>query len=370
MNNSTTQPSTTDQQPAKGDLREQTLNLNWQEWLIVAAVMLPALYFLPHLNRRAAPILADLNYRTPTALSEDYWLFDQFTKRVDFDDEILVFGDSVIWGEFVPRQETLAQQLIAQRTDRVFRNAAVKGLHPLAMSGLVEDYADGVRNRRVIVHCNPIWMSSLERDLQTKQDGAFNQPKLLPQFDWRIKAYSATVEKRTAIAVERKTPLFGWAQHLRYVHCDGEDYPRWSLDEPYDFPKKLSMRFDEESEGKEVSWIERRIQPIDLPWLDLQDSLQWQAFQRTLRLLKARGNRVFVIVGPVNEHMLQQDSLRRYQALLAEIETALWNDDTPHLVLSLLPSDEYADLSHPLSAGYKHLAEQIVISESFENWLR
>ena len=57
-------------------------------------------------------------------------------------------------------------------------------------------------------------------------------------------------------------------------------------------------------------------------------------------------------------------------ALLGQIESVLSDNDTPHLMLGLLPSDEYADLSHPLSAGYERLAEEIVASESFGNWLR
>ncbi|MDP7107110.1 MAG: hypothetical protein QGH41_08540, partial [Roseibacillus sp.] len=44
--------------------------------------------------------------------------------------------------------------------------------------------------------------------------------------------------------------------------------------------------------------------PQSLDWVPLGNSLQWQGFQRLVRQLQARGNDVYVVVGPLNQHKL------------------------------------------------------------------
>ena len=47
--------------------------------------------------------------------------------------------------------------------------------------------------------------------------------------------------------------------------------------------------------------------------------MQWHAFQRVVQILQRRGNRVFVLLGPFNEHMLKPASRKRYQEINKEI---------------------------------------------------
>jgi hypothetical protein len=83
-----------------------------------------------------------------------------------------------------------------------------------------------------------------------------------------------------------------------------------------------------------------------------------------VELLRQRGNRVFVLVGPFNEHLLTPDSRERYQKVKAVIAAWLEEKQVPHAVPSPLPSEQYGDASHPLAGGYKQLARQLA-KESF-----
>jgi hypothetical protein len=65
--------------------------------------------------------------------------------------------------------------------------------------------------------------------------------------------------------------------------------------------------------------VQERNPRHDYRWVDLNTSLQWQAFQSMVEILQQSGNRVFVLVGPFNEHLLTEQSLQRYQHVKATI---------------------------------------------------
>ncbi len=85
----------------------------------------------------------------------------------------------------------------------------------------------------------------------------------------------------------------------------------------------------------------------------------WQAFRRLVGTLQERGNRVFVLVGPLNEHMLDPVNAVLYRDILQGAESWLEHQGIPHFIPPVLPSDVYADLSHPLSQGYAILAQDL-----------
>jgi hypothetical protein len=107
-------------------------------------------------------------------------------------------------------------------------------------------------------------------------------------------------------------------------------------------------------------WYKSGIKQQDYAWVDLEASLQWRAFRGIVEDLRQRGNRVFVLVGPFNEHLLTREGLRKYQALKAGITAWLQAEQVPHLAPTPLPSEHYGDASHPLAPGYSHLARELL----------
>jgi hypothetical protein len=112
----------------------------------------------------------------------------------------------------------------------------------------------------------------------------------------------------------------------------------------------------------------QRIDRYNPRWVNLATSPQWQAFQRTVATLQARANRVFVLVGPFNEHMLKEPSLTRYLTIKRGIAAWLEAEKIPHFVPAALPSELYADASHPLAEGYALLARQLLAHGSFADF--
>ena len=79
--------------------------------------------------------------------------------------------------------------------------------------------------------------------------------------------------------------------------------------------------------------------------------------------------RVFVLVGPFNEHMLTDTARQVYQARRHAVEAWLRQNDIPHSIPPPLPSDLYADASHPLAGGYRMLADDLFENEAFARFL-
>ena len=72
-----------------------------------------------------------------------------------------------------------------------------------------------------------------------------------------------------------------------------------------------------------------------------------------------------VLVGPFNEHLLTAGSRRRYQRVKSGIPAWLRQEGIPHAAPPALPSAEYGDASHPLAAGYRRLAGELVQDAHF-----
>jgi len=78
-----------------------------------------------------------------------------------------------------------------------------------------------------------------------------------------------------------------------------------------------------------------------------------------LEILRSRGNKVLIVIGPLNEHMLSPSNAEVYWGLLDDAGSWLTENDFAYFLPPPLSSDLYADLSHPLSQGYALLAEEI-----------
>ena len=83
-----------------------------------------------------------------------------------------------------------------------------------------------------------------------------------------------------------------------------------------------------------------------------------------------RGNDVLVVLGPFNEHMLAEENRPAYQKIRDGIAAWLAQNQIPAVVPETLPSDLYADASHPLTDGYELLAKHIYADPHFRSWLK
>jgi len=338
------------------------VRLSVREWIGVAAVLVAAVIFTGGIWRRIEPFDPGADYRMPYDLAEDYWLFNRYCGEMLDRDRVLVFGDSVVWGQYVEHDRTLTHFLNRQAGSVRFANAGLDGAHPVALDGLLEHHCD-MNHRDVVLHLNLLWLTSPQSDLQDGQGARLNHPRLIPQFVRRPPAYRAPLSDRIGVVISRALPSLAWSRHVQMAYFDNADLAGWSVSRPYTNPlDALTLRLPDPSAHRSraaVPWSVRgRTQP-DVPWVALDESVQWAAFQHLVARLHARGNRVTVIVGPLNEHMLVPGDVQTYQGMVAEAERWLRERGIASHVPSTLPSDLYADLSHPLADGYALLAEQL-----------
>ena len=347
------------------------IRLSARDWALAAALVAAVLVALPLLWERIEPLDAGPDYRLPYRLSNDYWTYARLCREAAGPDRTLVIGDSVVWGHYVAPRQTLSAHLGALTRPGRFANLGVDGIHPAAMAGLVRHYGRAISGCRVLLHCNLLWMSSDRRDLRVDKEFAFNHPRLVPQFDPWIPCYREPIAGRLAITIGRTLPFCGWADHLRIAYWDDLDLPAWTVEHPYACPARaVTLRLPSPDEPPSPApdarpWTDKGVPRFAPPWVRLADSLQWASFQRTVATLRQRGNRVFVLVGPFNEHMLEPGSLQAYKERTREAEAWFKVEGIPYAIPDPLPSECYADASHPLGDGYRLLAERILADRAF-----
>ena len=186
----------------------------------------------PRLWKRIERFDTGPDYRLPYAMSKDYWLYERRMDQVAVPGKVILLGDSVVWGEYVLQDGTLSHFLNqeAGATDR-FVNGGLNGLFPLAQEGLVTYYSKPLRHQKLILHCNPLWMSSPKADLSAEKEQQFNHSGLVPQFVPRIPCYRADANERLSILVEREVGFIAWSGHLQNAYFDQKSIPNWTLED-------------------------------------------------------------------------------------------------------------------------------------------
>jgi hypothetical protein len=366
------------------------MRLSWREWLAAVGIVVACAFGIPRAWKQAERFDTGADYRIPYALSSDYWLYQRRAERIGDPGTVPILGDSVVWGEYVRPEGTLTHFLNAQvgRPDR-FANCGVNGVFPLALEGLLAHYGGALRNRKVIVHYNVLWMSSPKADLSTDQEETFNHSALVPQLFERIPCYRADAATRLNAVATQSIGLLGWANHMDSVYFDHLSIPQWTLEEDAGDPPRtlnasrsplaqITFRVPGEPESdpqrgpasrRHRPWNASGGQPTHFEWVPMNASLQWRAFERTVALLRSRGDDVMVIVGPFNEWMVAEDQRPAYRNLRDSIAARLDARHIAYLLPETLPSGLYADASHPLTEGYALLADRIYHAPQFQTWL-
>ncbi|HZE95750.1 MAG TPA: hypothetical protein VE981_01870 [Planctomycetota bacterium] len=193
----------------------------------------------------------------------------------------------------------------------------------------------------------------------------YNRPDLVP----RLAAHFTGPFRETASLswshLMRNSPLKDWGERLADTRVD---FLAWSLDHPYESPLRAISSTLPPSEDlhrqRLVRWDEHPTLPMDSSWSSPDESEQWKAFRRILSLLERRGNRVLVVLGPMNEHMMDIPTRTAYGKLKAALLADLAKDGVRVFAPSLLDSAHYADICHPLGPGYDSLARELLLKES------
>jgi hypothetical protein len=214
-------------------------------------------------------------------------------------------------------------------------------------------------------------MTSPKHDLQTDKEHRFNHPKLVPQFAPTIPCYKASFSTRLSAVVKRHVPFFNFRSHLNITCFQSMDVPAWTIEHPYENPlSSVTLRLPASDNYERPNGTARPGRgpgQTTLQWVELETSLQWLFFRRSVELLRRRNNRVFVLIGPFNEYKLDTDSIDTYRNMQVEIEAWLRRNNVPYYMPGVLPRHLYVDTSHPFSDGYAALAKQLFENDSFRS---
>ena len=371
-------------QPLASD--SAAVHLSARQWLCALGLSLGLAWLLPVAWPGFEAFEPGPHYRVPYELSNDYWLYERWLDQLP-PDAIPVVGDSMVWGEYTAHDGTLSRHL-SDATGTPFTNAGINGLYPLALWGLIAHHGGALANCRVLLHCNLLWMSDPEADMQLEKEQTLNHPGLLPQFAPRIPCYRADTDTRLSRALERRLEPLSWARHLQQTYFDQKSAPEWTLADDGKFPPTYpnTYRLPVGVEGVPLSaespraerglaserhkpWSANQSGQVNMEWVTPGSSLQWQAFRRLAKRLQGRGSDLLVVVGPLNEHMMNDATREKYLGFRSAVAAWLSEEDIRFVVPEVLTSDEFADASHPLTEGYERLARRLAPGPVFRAWL-
>ncbi len=332
--------------------------------LTVLAMMLPKLFPFRE-NTDFSP-----NYRIPYELGEDYYLYEMYCQSIPKTKEtIILLGDSVIWGHYVERNESLSAQMNKLPGKASFYNAGIDGIHPAAMAGLIEHYGKGLKNRKIILGINLLWLSSSRHDLTGEINNEINHRSLLNQFSHEIPSYHAPVEDKIARVMQRSIPFLAWSLHLKKTVFQNESFYRWSMNNPGESPfdffscRRLNpFRAPEKFPGKNIK--------NNVKWVPLSKSYQWSQIKKIMEELHAGNNRVFVLMTPYNTHSLGAESLKKYKNLVKGITQWLKQKSIPYFSPQRLSAPAFKDASHTGKEGYRTIAEELIENRSFKDFMK
>lgn len=348
-----------------------SIKLSRRGWLVILAILSVIICLSPVLWQQLEEFEPLKDYRLPYILSDDYWMFKRWSKIACSKYPVLVLGDSVVWGQYVTMDQTLSHYLNKQAGEDIFANMGVDGTHPAAILGLVKYYGRAISNEGVVLHLNPLWMSSERHDLSGKEEFRFNHPRLIPQFIHKPSVYRPSLAQRISVLAERGMPFFCLTSHIRINYFENMNLQNWTIQYPYKNPlSAINLRIptpENSPKSEPISWSERGIEKQDFSWVPIGESYQWDSFKRVIRALGK--NNIFVIIGPFNPYILTEESLSRYNNMKREMERWFEEKGIDYKSLSDLPSEDYADASHPLKEGYAKIAKELFETESFRKWM-
>jgi len=242
-------------------------------------------------------------------------------------------------------------------------------MHPIALENLLEYHAPSVTRKSVILQFNPLWLMSQGEVSAQAGEPLRNRPNLVPRLASGIQSSRKLLVEDAWSRVAR---VELWNRPIERVLESQVDVLAWSISHPYENPSQVltsPLPPSEDTFSPRLEAWNSGTNPttVDCFWSDPRHHGQWQAFERILDRLESRGNRVLIVVGPINEHMLTPAGRESYRLFLDAVRNLLVSRKAPFYVPPLLPPDRFADICHPLAPGYEDLARLLLKDQA--EWL-
>lgn len=343
------------------------LSLSFGEWLIVALLVAVLIAFAPLVHLRDQAPVVEQDYRIPYALSSRYEVYRRFASLSAAQFPVIVIGDSVVWGQCAHREDTLPHHLNELTRQPRFANGGLDGMHPVALVELIEHHAPSISHKDVILQLDPLWFMAADNAAVPGSiaSALLNRPGLVPRLAAELTGGFKSALNSGADQLIRNSSLAGLAERLAEFRLD---FLAWSLDHPYENPlRAVTSALPPSEDGRHLQllpWNRSVVTPVESNWAPLQGNLQWRAFERLLTLLEFRSNRVLVLVGPMNEHMMSPGTRARYVAFKEQIRQRLNERGATYFFVPVLGIDSYGDICHPLGSGYEEWAQELLRVES------
>lgn len=307
-------------------------------------------------------------------LQSDYWAYMRWCRYAKEHYDIMLIGDSVIWGQEVRNDETISHYINEFLGEDKVANLGNDGLFMAGMNGFVKYYGDHMENTNVILQCSPLWMASKRRDLRGDKTYRYHHPRLIPQFSSRIEYYH-DLNTRLGYLMEYYFRVFPFMRHLMANYFENKSVSRWMMDHPYMSPFS-AITFEAapvmaEIQGRGLDWETKGIKMSEDPFVSPDESIQFECFMNAVKELKKKNAKVFILIGPYNHHYHVPESRKRLFALIDELKSIFDELGYPYYDTFQigLPSKTFGDSCHLLKEGHSMLAKELVKDESFQKWL-
>lgn len=308
-------------------------------------------------------------------LQSDYWAYMRWMKKARETYNILLLGDSVVWGQEVDYDETISHYLNEYLGTTHVANMGNDGLFMAGINGIIRYYGDYLDNTKVILQCNPLWMSNPRRDLRGKKKSRYHHPRLIPQFDSRINYYHH-LSTRLGYQLEHYFRVFTFIRHLMANYYENKSISSWMMDHPYEFPF-ATITFEAadvmaEKQGQGIDWKAKQLKRADDPFMNPDDSIQFGLFLDAIERLQEKNTSVFVMIGPYNNHYLTDQSKEKLFSMVERIKESLDERRIPYYdtFTAGLPSNAFSDSCHMLKEGHEILARKMTANQSFISWVQ
>lgn len=350
--------------------------LSLREWIaaiVVTSVIIATIYYGWSSWERFTPG-PDHRETCWAELQSDYWAYMRWCRYARGHYDIMLLGDSVIWGQEVPSNETISHYMNQYLGKDMVANLGNDGLFMAGIRGVVKYYGDYLGDTNIIVEFNPLWMTNPTRDLHGPKKSQYHHPRLIPQFDSRINYYH-DLNTRMGYQMEHYFRVFPFVRHLMANYYNNTSISGWMVEHPYSDPFSAitfkAAPVMAESQGQGIDWEAKKMKIADEPFIDPAESIQFECFLDALSMLEKKHTRVFVLIGPYNTYYLTPESRQRCFDMIANVKKVFDEKGIPYFdSLAIgIPGNTFGDSCHLLKDGHDYLAREFVNDPSFRKWV-